>query len=111
MRRADLGDDLVAVGLPLRLQGGLQLLEAALAERVVGRPVGLVEGPPGGVNGPLHVLGRSVGYFPQHFFGGRIDIVEPLARRGLDELTVNEHAHFTGTTLVGHVAPLPLDAR
>ena len=44
-RRPDLGDQLLAVLLPLGLERRLQLLEAALAQGAIGRPVGLVEGP------------------------------------------------------------------
>ena len=43
---ADLEDELLAELLLLGLQRVVQLLEATLAEGVVGRPVGLVEGPP-----------------------------------------------------------------
>ena len=60
------------------------------------------------VDGPLHVLGRGVGHLAEHLLGRRIDVLEPLARGGLDELAADEHAHLTGTALVGHAAPLPL---
>ena len=58
---ADLEDQLLAQLLALGLERVLQLLEAALAEGAVRRPVGLVEGPPGGGDGPLHVGRRRVG--------------------------------------------------
>ena len=82
----------------------LELLEAALAQRAVGRPVGLVEGPPGGVDGPAHVLRRRVGDFAEHLLGGGVDVVEAFARRGFHELAVNEHADLTATDLAGHAS-------
>ena len=88
--------------LLLRLQRFVQLLETTLAKGVVGRPIGLVEAAAGRVNGTSHVLGRGVGHFAQHLFGGGIDVVEPLARRSLDELAVDEHAHFADAGWVGH---------
>ena len=79
-RRPDLGDDLLAQLLALGLERLLQLLEAALAQGTVGRPVRLVEGRAGGGDGAAHVLGRRVGHLPQHLFGGRVDVLEALAR-------------------------------
>src|SRR6478609_4359192 len=43
-------------------------------------------------HGALHVLRRRVGHRSEHLFGGRVDVVERLARRRLDELAVDEHA-------------------
>ena len=60
-RAAHLEDELLAQLLVLGLERLVQLLEALLAEGVVGRPVGLVEGPPGGVDGPVHLGRRRVG--------------------------------------------------
>ena len=90
-RAADFEDQLLAQLLLLGLQRLVELLEAALAEGVVGRPVGLVEGTAGRVDRPLHLGGRRVGHRTDHLFGGRVDVVEGLARVGLDQLPVNEH--------------------
>ena len=106
-RRADLGDELLAVLLALGLERLLQLLEAALAQGAVGRPVGLVEGPPGRGDRPLHVLGGGVGHLAEHLLRRRVDVLEPLARSCLDELAVDEHAHLAGRALGGHAVPLP----
>ena len=59
-RTAGLEDQLFAQLLPLGLERRLELLEAALAERAVGRPVGLVEGASRGVDGAMHVRLRRV---------------------------------------------------
>ena len=60
---ADLGDQLLAQVVALRLDRRLQLFQAPLAQRTVGRPVGLVERTPRRGDGPSHVLpaGRSGG--------------------------------------------------
>ena len=78
--------------LLLALDRLLELPQALLPERVVGRPVGLVERATRGGDGALHVVGGSVGDLAEHLFGGRVDVVEALARRGFDELAVDEHA-------------------
>src|SRR5688500_19301297 len=54
----DLEDQLLPQLLPLGLQGLLQLEEAALPERPVGRPAGRVEGTTGGVDRPAQI-GRA----------------------------------------------------
>ena len=51
----------------------LELLEAVLAEGPVGGPVGLVEGPPGGGDGPLHIFRGAIGHLAQQLLGGGID--------------------------------------
>ena len=70
---------------------GMQLLEALLAEGVVRRPVGLVEGASGTVDRPLHFSGGGVGDLADDFLGGRVDVVEGLAGIGIDELAVDQH--------------------
>ena len=70
----------------------VQLAEALLAEGAVGRPVGLVERSARRGDGALHVVDTRVGDLAEHLFGGRVDVVEALARRGLHELAVDEHA-------------------
>ena len=89
-RAADLEDQLLAELLPLDLQCLLELLEAALAEGAVGSPVSLVEGPPGGVDGPMHVRLGRVRDLAEHRLRGRIDARERL-RLTLDELAVDQH--------------------
>lgn len=93
-RGAGLGDELGAHLLAFGLQGLLQLFEAAPAEGVVGRPVGLVERPPGRGDGLRHVLVPGVGDAAEHFLGRGVDVVEELAGRRFDELAVDEHAAF-----------------
>src|SRR5256885_1019683 len=90
--RADLGDEFRAQLLLLAHDRLVQLLEAALAERAVGGPVGLVERPPGGGDGALHVVDGRVGDFAQHLLGGRVDVLEALAGGGFHQLAVDEHA-------------------
>ena len=70
-RAADLEDELLAQLLLLGLERLVQLLEALLAEGVVGRPVGLVEGAAGGVDGALHLGRRGVGDLADDLLGGR----------------------------------------
>ena len=89
---ADLGDELLADELLLADDGVLQLLEAALAQLAVGGPGGLVERPAGRGDGEVHVVGAAVGDLAEHLFGGRVDVVEPAARLGVDELAVDQHA-------------------
>ena len=43
------------------------------------------------VDRPLHVVGRGVGDLAEDLLGGRVDVVERLARIGLDQLAVDEH--------------------
>ena len=91
-RAADLGDQLLTHLFLLALDRLVELQQALLAERVVRRPVGLVERAAGRGDGALHVFRRRVGHLPEHLFGRRVDVVERLARRCLDELAVDEHA-------------------
>ncbi len=93
-RAPDLEDELFTELLALGLEGLLELFEAALAEGPVGGPVGLVEGPPRSRNGPLHVSHGPVGNVADDLLGRRVDVVEPLPRRRLDELAVDEHVGF-----------------
>ena len=57
----DLEDQLFAKLLLLGLDRFLQLQQAALAERVIGTPVRLVERAPRRVDGPMHIGFRRVG--------------------------------------------------
>ncbi len=52
----------------------------------------------------LHVLRGRVGHLPEHLFGGRVDVLEPLARRGFDQFAIDEHADFTATNLARHAS-------
>ena len=90
-RGPHLGHQLGPQQLALLFEGRLQLEQATLAQLLVGRPVRLVEGAPGGGDGGVHVLVTGVGHLAEHLFGGRVDVVEDLARRGLDELAVDQH--------------------
>ena len=91
--------------LALRLQRLLELLETVLAKRSVRRPVGLVEGSPGGVNGAAHVRLRSVRDLTQHLLGGRVDVRE-RPRLAVDESAVDEHPGLEPSrTCSGHRDP------
>ncbi len=91
----DLGHQLRPQELLLLLESGLQLGEALLAELLVRRPIGLVEGLPGGGDGLVHVVVAGVGHQSEELLGGRIDVLEGLARPGLDQLAPDEHAGLT----------------
>ena len=58
------------------VQRGVQLLEAAAAQVVIGGPDGVVEGAPGRGDGRLHVGGGAVGGITQHLLGGGVDVGE-----------------------------------
>ena len=89
-RRARLGHghgpDLVGMGD----EGRLQLAEAADPQPDVGRPAGRVEGPAGGADGVVEVLGAAVGHHAEHLLGGRVDRLEGPARPGRPELSVDQ---------------------
>ena len=104
----DLGDDLLAQLLALGVERILELLEAALAQRAVGRPVGLVEGRAGGGRWPRRMSSADASAtWTQHLFGRRVDVVERLARGGLDEVAPDEHADLTVYLDMRH--PLVID--
>ena len=86
-------DQLLAERFLLGLQRRLELLEAALAEGVVGRPVGLVECAASGVDRAVHVRLRRVGDLSEHLLGGRVDVGE-RTRLAVDELAVDQHPRF-----------------
>ena len=86
----DFEDEFLAQLLFLRFDRVVQLQQAALTQLVVGRPVGLVEGPAGGVDGPVHVLLRRVGDLPERLLGGRVDVGEG-AGLAVDQLAVDHH--------------------
>ena len=56
-------------------------------------------------DGPVHVLGGTVGDLADHLLGGRVDVVEGLARGRLDELAVDEHVRFR---IDGHLSLMAL---
>ncbi len=89
-RRADLEDELLAQLFLLLFDRVVQLQQTALAQLLVGRPVGLVEGAPGGVDGPVHVLLRRVGNLAERLLGRRVDVREG-AGLAVDELAVDHH--------------------
>jgi ParB family chromosome partitioning protein len=89
-RAAGLEDELLAERFALGFQRLLELLEAALAQRPIGRPFGFVEGPACGVDGAMHVGLRRVCDLSQDLLGGRVDVAEP-AGLAVDELAVDQH--------------------
>ena len=89
-RAPDLEDQLLAQQLLLALEGVLELEQAPLTERVIGRPTGLVERAPRGIDGTVDIGRRRVGDLTDDRFGRGVDVRE---RPGLavDELAVDEH--------------------
>ena len=89
-RAADLEDQFLAQQLLLALEGILELEQAPLPERMIGRPTGLVERAPRRVDRTVDIGGRSVGDLADDRLGRGIDVRE---RSGLavDELAVDEH--------------------
>ena len=89
-RTADLEDQLLAEELLLALERLLELEQAPLTERVIGRPAGLVERPPRGIDRAVDVGGRRVGGLTDDGFGRGIDVRE-CSGLTVDELAVDEH--------------------
>ena len=87
----DLGHQLGPEQLLLGSRRLLELEHAALAQLLVRGPCRLVERPAGGGDGLVHVVVTGVGHLAEHLLGGRVDVVEHLARLGLDELAVDQH--------------------
>ena len=107
--RADLEDELLAQLIDLGLDRVVQLQQAALAQLLVGRPVGLVEGAAGGVDGPVHVLLRRVGDFAERLLGRRVDVGEG-AGLAVDELAVDHHLRLEPDLYsVSHICQLSFD--
>ena len=91
-RAADLGDQLAAKVFAFGFQRRLQLTQACGPGLAVAGPVGVVEGVSCRGDGALHVRAGAVGGTADHFFGGRVDVVELASGFGVDELAVDEHA-------------------
>jgi len=72
------------------LKDAIASQQAALAQLVVGRPIGLVEGTARGVDGPLHVFLRRVRDLTERLLGRGIDVGEG-AGPALDEPAVDHH--------------------
>ncbi len=114
-RCAYLGHELGPEQLLLLLESGLQLCQTPLAQLLVGRPVGLVEGLAGGGDGGVGILVAGVRHLAEDVLRGRVDVVEGLSRPGLDEFPADQHpglARHGGGLLRGRhgCAPLPADA-
>ena len=99
-RAADLADQLLAERLALGFERRLELLETALAERAVRRPVRRVEGAACGGDGAVHVRLRRVRDLAEHLLRRRVDVGE-RAGLAVDELAVDQHPGFEAR-LVGH---------
>ncbi len=105
VRTADLGDQFLAQVIAFGLDGRLQLLQATLAERTVGGPVGFVERPSGSADGPTHVVGARCGGASEDRTGCGADIVEFRPGGGRDQLAVDQHPRlgaFGGSTAQCH---------
>jgi hypothetical protein len=91
--------------LDVTLEALLELADAPLPERRVGRPPRVVERPAGGGDGPVGVGGRPVGAHADHLPRRGRQVVEhgPVGR--LDEPSVDAHPLFTPQRL-SHVLPL-----
>ncbi len=88
-RRTHLRDGDLAQFLDVFAQCVLQLTQAAHPQPGVGRPVGLVEGTAGRLDGTAHVLGVGIGGDAQHLLAGRVDRREG-ARTAGHQLAVDE---------------------
>jgi hypothetical protein len=86
----DLEDELLPQHLLLGDEGVVELEEAVPAEGAVRRPRGLVEGPAGGVDGPVHVARRGVGDPAELLPGRRVEDRE-RAGAAVGEGAVDEH--------------------
>ncbi|CQD23779.1 hypothetical protein BN970_06130 [Mycolicibacterium conceptionense] len=86
---ADLGDRQFPQFLDIFAQRIAQLAQAVHPQRVVRRPVGVVERPTGRLDGIAHVLGVRVGRNAEHLLGGGVDGLEYAATAG-DELAVDK---------------------
>jgi hypothetical protein len=93
-RAADFRDEFVAQVFLLGLDRRLQLLQASSAQRTVGRPIGYVESPARGRDGPLHVLRLRGGSAAEHQAGGGAEVVELFTGDGRHQFTVDEHSGF-----------------
>src|SRR4051794_25653916 len=69
-------------------------MQAALTKCHVSRPVGRVEGTPGGSDRALQVTDGGVGGNAQHLFGGRRDRLVGPASFSLDQLAVDQQSLF-----------------
>ena len=92
-RAANLEDQFLAQLFLLALEGILELEQAPLPERTIGRPTRLVEGPPRRVDGTVDIRGRSVGDFADHSLRRGIGVDEG-SRRTLNQRAVDEHPRF-----------------
>ena len=104
---ADLEDQLLEQLLPFALQRFLELLETALTEGPIGRPLGLVERPASDIDGAAHLRRRRIDDGTEHLLGGRVHVVEGLAEVGGDQLSLDEHARLRLRSRCStHVSPL-----
>jgi hypothetical protein len=95
-RAADLGDHHSAQSFLVALQRLGQLGQAVIAEIQIARPIGLVERPPCGTHGALHVGDGAVGCLACHLLAGRMDHVELRTTAGVLELAVDQHPLVAG---------------
>ncbi len=95
-RTADLGDQHPPEPLLVALERVVQLSQAVVAEVQIARPVGLVERPPGGSDGPLHVGDGAVGGLARDLLAGRVDHVEFRTAVGELQFAVDEHPLLAG---------------
>ena len=95
-RRADFGDGQVAQLLEVLLHRLAQLADAPHPQLGVARPVSVVEGPSGRLDGPAHVVSAGIGRGTQDFLGGRVDRGK-CALAAARQLAVDEQrAHAVG---------------
>ena len=81
------------------LEGGLQLVEALLAEGVVADHEVVSKARRAAAIGGLHVGRRAVGDDAEHLLGGRVDVVEGLAALAVDELPVDQQPPLTSCSV------------
>ena len=96
-RGSHLGDELLAVRLPFGLERLLQLLEAALPQRAVGRPVGLARRPPGPRRSRAACpAAEASATSPNTSSVAGLMFSKRFPEAALDELASDEHARLTG---------------
>ena len=87
------------------LHRGVQLAQALHAERVVGRPVVVVERAASRRDRRVHVRRPAIGGHTDHLFGGRVDVLERGAVRRVDELAVDQQSLLV-PQCVAHASPV-----
>jgi hypothetical protein len=92
--RAHLVRELLPQGVTLGYERSVQLLQAALAQRAVGRPVGVIKGAARGRDRHGQVFVARIRDLAENRLCGRVDVDKAPPRPGVDELAVDEHPNL-----------------